>query len=321
MKILLAGLGGMGVCHYMNDLHIEDANVVAVVGCTDSDRARAAEWQLPIYDTVTAACAAQEIDLVDVCTPTYLHKPLVLEALKCRKHVIVEKPIALSYADAAEMYAAADEAGVQLYVAQVLQFTREVETLREVMQDQRYGKPLDACFERLSAKPQWVQGGWLFDRAKSGLLPFDLHIHDLDVIVSLFGKPDQVSYTCCRGENSECAEHYRFSYRYANSMNVSAEAAWFNACIPFTARWRVYFERGMLICDHNGVTGYGADGEIVHFDVEDPVKVPCGINLPDSGWFLRELGHLIGCAKKNQPSPLVPRQRILDVLEVLESIQ
>ena len=72
MKILLVGLGGMGVCHYMNDLHIEDAQVVAVVGRTDSDRERAAQWQLPIYETVTAACAAHEIDLVDVCTPTYL---------------------------------------------------------------------------------------------------------------------------------------------------------------------------------------------------------------------------------------------------------
>lgn len=320
MNILLVGLGGMGVCHYMNDLHIPNANVAAVVGCTDSDRARAAEWQLPIYDTITQACVQHAIDVVDVCTPTFLHKPLVLEALSNRKHVIVEKPVALSSQDALEMYEAADAAGVQLYVAQVLQFTREVETLREVVSDQRYGKPLDACFERLSAKPQWVQGGWLFDKSKSGLLPFDLHIHDLDVIVSMFGKPDQVSYTCCKGQDSAFAEHYRFQYRYDSGLNVSAEAAWYNACIPFTARWRVYFERGMLICDQNGVTGYGANGEIVHFDVEDPVKVPCGVNLPDSGWFLRELSHLLSCAEKNEPSPLVPRQRILDVLNVLESI-
>lgn len=320
MNILLVGLGGMGTCHYMNDLHIETANVTALVGCTDSDRARAAEWKLPIYATITEACGAHEIDLVDVCTPTYLHKPLVLEALSNGKHVIVEKPIALSYADALEMYDAADKAGVQLYVAQVLQFTREVETLREVVADQRYGKPLDACFERLSACPKWTQGGWLFDKQKSGLLPFDLHIHDLDVIISMFGKPDRVSYTRCSGEGKEYAEHYRFQYSYQNGMNVSSEAAWFNACIPFTARWRVYFERGMLICDHDGLTGYGADGDVVHFDVEDPIKVPCGINLPDSGWFLRELGHLVSCAEKNQPSPLVPRQRVLDVLKVLESI-
>ena len=320
MNILLVGLGGMGNCHYRNYQHIDGVKVSAVVGFTEADRAAAAQWGVPLFPTITEACLNAPVDLVDVCTPTYLHKSMVLEAISMDRHVIVEKPVALSLEDAELMYQAAEGKGVQLYVAQVLQFTREVEALREVVRDQRYGKPLDACFERLTACPKWTQGGWLFDKQKSGLLPFDLHIHDLDVIISMFGKPDQVSYTRCSGEGKEYAEHYRFQYSYQNGMNVASEAAWFNACIPFTARWRVYFERGMLICDHNGLTGYGADDEVVHFDVEDPVKVPCGINLPDSGWFLRELGHLISCAEKNQPSPLVPRQRVLDVLKVLESI-
>ena len=321
MNILLAGLGGMATCHYKNYQHIPEAHVTAVIGCTQRDREIAQEWGVPLFLNVREACAHVPVDLVDLCTPTYLHKAMALEAFELGKHVITEKPIALSLADAREMYDAAEAHGVQLYVAHVVQFTREIEVLRQVVREQRYGKPLDACFERITACPKWSHGSWLLDKAKSGLIPFDLHIHDLDVIVSLFGKPDEVTWTQCRGADKDYSEQYRFTYRYPNGLNVSAEAAWFDAPIPFTARWRVYFERGMLICDHNGVTGYGADGEIVHFDVEDPVKVPCGINLPDSGWFLRELGHLIGCAKKNQPSPLVPRQRILDVLEVLESIQ
>lgn len=76
-------------------------------------------------------------------------------------------------------------------------------------------------------------------------MPFDLHVHDLDVIVSVFGKPDSVDYTACRRKDSEICDQYRIRYGYQNGMTVSAEAAWFNACIPFTARWRVYFERGM----------------------------------------------------------------------------
>lgn len=320
MNILLVGLGGMGTAHYMNYLHIPGAKVAAAVGKSASDRKAAQQWGLPLYDSVREACEREEIDLVDVCTPTYLHKALVLEALSCKKHTITEKPIALSLADAKEMYAAAEAAGVQLYVAQVLQFTREVETLRTVTADGRYGRLLDGCFERLSACPAWTQGGWLFDRSKSGLLPFDLHIHDLDVIVSVFGKPDAISYTACRGEGKGYCEQYRFTYGYANGANVSAEAAWFNAAIPFTARWRVYYERGMLICDEHGVTGYAADGTVTRFDVEDPVKVDCGVNLGESGWFLRELTHLLDCAGRGEPSPLVPRERILDVVEILEKI-
>ena len=320
MNILLVGLGGMGTCHYMNYQHIERAKVAACVGSTASDREKAAQWGVPIYERIADACKAHEVDVIDVCTPTHLHKQLVLEAAACKKHVICEKPIALKLNDAKEMYAACEANGVQLYIAQVLQFTREVETLREVVADQRYGKPLDGCFERLTAAPKWSAGGWLFDKEKSGLLPFDLHIHDLDVIVSMFGKPDDVIFTECAGEGKAYSEQYRFQYIYHHGLNVCAEAAWFNAAIPFTARWRVYFERGMLVCDHNGVTGYGADGEVIRFDIADPVQVDCGINLGRSGWFLRELSHLLACAEKGEASPLVPKQRVLDVIEILEKI-
>ena len=320
MNILLVGLGGMGTCHYMNYQHIADARVVACVGKSDSDRASAAAWGLPIYASIADACANEAVDVIDVCAPTYLHKLLVLEAAAQKKHIICEKPVALHLADAEAMYAAAEENGVQLYIAQVLQFTREVETLREVVKTERYGKPLDGCFERLTACPKWSQGGWLLEKEKSGLLPFDLHIHDLDVIVSLFGKPDSVTFTECAGRGKAYAEQYRFLFGYRNGLNVCAEAAWFNAAIPFTARWRVYFERGMLICDANGVTGYAENGEVTKYDVTDPVQVACGINLGQSGWFLRELSHLLDCAKRGEPSPLVPRQRVLDVVEILEKI-
>jgi len=320
MNILLVGLGGMGTCHYNNYQQIEGAKVVACVGRSDGDKAAARAWGLPLYGTIAAACNCESIDLIDICAPTYLHKALVLEAAAQKKHIICEKPVALTLADAKAMYAAAEENGVQLYIAQVLQFTREVEALRQVVTDGRYGRPLDGMFERLTACPKWSAGGWLLDKEKSGLLPFDLHIHDLDVIVSMFGKPENVIYTEARGEGKTYAEQLRFTYVYGNGLNVCAEAAWFNAAIPFTARWRVYFERGMLICDHNGVTGYGADGEVTHFDVTDAVQVDCGINLGTTGWFYNELTHLLSCAQRGEASELVPKERVLAVIELLEGI-
>ena len=321
MNILLAGLGGMATCHYKNYQHIPEAHVTAAVGCTQRDHEIAQEWGVPLFPSVREACAHVPVDLVDLCTPTYLHKDMALEAFELGRHVITEKPIALSLADAREMYDAAEAHGVQLYVAHVVQFTREIEVLRQVVRDQRYGKPLDACFERLTACPKWSHGSWLLDKAKSGLIPFDLHIHDLDVIVSLFGKPDKVQYTQCRGANKDYSEQYRFTYRYQNGLNVSAEAAWFDAPVPFTARWRVYFERGMLVCDHNGVTGYAAEGSKEIFDVEEAVTVDCGINLGRSGWFLRELSHILAYARMGRPSPLVPKQQVLDVVEILEGLE
>ena len=101
---------------------------------------------------------------------------------------------------------------------------------------------------------------------------------------------------------------------------MCAEAAWFNACVPFTARWRVYFENGMLVYDGSAVTGYGADGQVTVFDTADPVQIAGGVNLPANGWFFRELSHFLACAEQNIPSPRVSEAQVLSVLETLETI-
>ena len=319
MKIILVGAGGMGSTHFHNYACIPGACVQALVGVSEADRQAAAEWGLPLYSTITEAAAQEQAEIADLCVPTFLHESLALEAFRCGLHVITEKPCALSRAGAENMFRAARAAGRQLYVAQVVQFARETEVLRQVFQEQRYGRPLDGFFERLSARPAWSQGGWLLDRKKSGLLPFDLHIHDLDLIVSLFGRPESV-HVSASPENQGIQDHLRISYTFPGGVSVCGEAAWFNACVPFTARWRVYFERGMLIFDGSTVTGYRADGQTETFDTRDTVQIAGGVNLPSNGWFFRELSHFLSCAERNIPSPLVPEEQVLAVLSVLEGL-
>ena len=319
MNILLVGAGGMGCAHYRNYEHIEGASVQAMVGSSDASRKAASEWGLPIYSTIREAVQSEPVEIADLCVPTFLHAPLALESFECGLHVITEKPCSLTRKSAEEMFDAARKAGRQLYVGQVVQFTRETEVLRSVMQDGRYGKPLDGFFERLSARPNWSEGSWLLDKEKSGLLPFDLHIHDLDLIISLFGKPDRMDISA-NGENGGLQDHFRVNYTWSNGLTVCGEAAWFNACVPFTARWRVYFERGMLVYDGNTVIGYGANGQVTTFDTTDPVQIASGVNLPVNGWFFRELTHFLSCAKENVPSSLVSESQVLSVLETLETI-
>lgn len=321
MNIALVGLGGMGAVHWHNFAHIEDARVTAAVGVSDIDRERAGEWGIPLYGSINELCDKESVDLIDICAPTFLHKQLALESIARGKHTITEKPAALSLNDAMQMFNSAERAGVQFYVAQVLQFTPEIAALRRVARDNRYGRALDAHFERLTARPAWSQGSWLFDKEKSGLLPYDLHIHDLDVIVSVFGKPDSASCMSCAGKSVKYKEHYRFLYGYDNGLNVCAEAGWLNASIPFTARWRVYFERGMLVCENGALTGYSADGETTVFDVTEPIKISTGINVPPTGMFLSELNHFVSRAREGKPSELVPRAQVLSVLETLECLK
>ena len=319
MNIGLVGVGGMGSVHYANYKEIEGCRVAAVCGSSKRAKETAEKWGIPCYPTIREMVENCDIDIVDICTPTYLHHDMVMESLDCGKDTICEKPIALSLKDAKEMLDKAEQQGCMLYIAQVLQFTKEVEILHRTVESGVYGKPLDACFERLSACPRWAKDGWLFDVNKSGLLPYDLHIHDLDVIVSVFGKPEGYSITSCQGEDKNYPEQIRINYDYGK-LHVAAEAAWFNADIPWTARWRVYFENGMLINNGNILTAYQFGSEPKVFDTREEVMVSTGINVPPCGWYYNELKHFLDCAREHRPSPRVTAQQLLTVMEILEDI-
>lgn len=319
IRIGLVGLGGMGTVHWNNYKYIPDCKVVAAVGTSESDARKAEEWNLKFYSDVEQMLENEEIDVVDICTPTFLHYQQAMPALSRGIHVIIEKPIALHKKDAVHMFETAQKNNARLFVAQVLRFSKEYQVLKQIVDTNIYGKPLDALFERLSAVPRWAAGGWLFDKNKSGQLAFDLHIHDLDLIISIFGKPSGYSYTSVGSKDKDYKEHYRFLYQF-DDLNIAAEAAWFNADIPFTARWRVYFENAVVINDGKSVTAYQFDHEPYVYDTTEKNKIPTGINVPPTEMYLNELSHFITCIKENKNSDIVQKEQIFDVLEILENI-
>lgn len=318
VRIGLVGAGGMGNVHYQNYQYVEDCEVVAIVGASENDKNNAEKWKLPIFDSIDAMCQEVDLDVVDICTPTFLHFNHVMSALKNKKHTICEKPLCLKVDLAKEMFQYAKEQGCYLYVGHVVQFMNQTRILRELIENKTFGNVLDGYFERLSEAPKWAQGSWLFEKEKSGLIPFDLHIHDLDVIISLFGKPKQTGFTSC-GTNGNYEEQYRFFYTYDNK-NIVAEAAWLNAKIPFTARWRIYFEHGYIVNDGEQLIAYPEEGEAIVYDIEEKRKVSTGINVPPTGMFLEELEHFVHCVRDERPSQIITEEQVLEVIGLLEKI-
>ena len=320
VRIGVVGAGGMGTVHCSNYAHLKDCTVAAICDTAPSAKQRAEEVGAELFADLGEMLQKASLDVVDVCTPTFLHKQHVTAALKAGKHVICEKPLALKSADAQEMFRLAREMQVQLFVGQVLQFAPPTKVLRELVQSGEYGKLLDAQFLRLSACPRWVKNGWLFDKEKSGHIPYDLHIHDLDLLVSLLGAPDEYAYTSAGRADIGYKEHYRFSYRFGGAT-VSAEAAWYNADIPFTATWRAYFEEAVVVNDGETVTAYQFDVPPRVFDTEEKLKIPTGINVPPTGMFYEELGSFLKVIRETPKVPPAREEEILTVVRILESIQ
>jgi UDP-N-acetyl-2-amino-2-deoxyglucuronate dehydrogenase len=113
------GCGGISSAHLAAYRELaDDCVLVAVCDVNEgAARARAAEFQVPeVYTDVARLLADDRVQAVSVCTPHFLHAPLAIAALRAGKHVICEKPMAMTVGECAEMVAAARANGVQLTV-------------------------------------------------------------------------------------------------------------------------------------------------------------------------------------------------------------
>lgn len=319
VKAAVVGIGGMGGVHINNMQKIDFVKIAALCDVSPSANEKADELNVPLYNDIGLMLDREDIDVVCICTPTFLHASQIRTVLEKGVNVISEKPLALSKTEAQDLLLLAKSKNLRLFVAHVIRFWKEYAILRDIIKDKRYGNVLDAQFLRLSACPKWVKGGWLFDKQKSGLIPFDLHIHDLDYIVSLFGKPNDFSFTSTGNKGKDYKEHYRFRYDYDN-VTVSAEAAWFNADIPFTMTFRVYFENAVVEYDGDKMTAYSFDFEPMLLNTKEEISIETGINVPATGAYYNELEHFLFCIDKDVESDIFKDDEIIAVIDILEKI-
>ncbi|AWB07541.1 oxidoreductase (plasmid) [Azospirillum humicireducens] len=141
--------------------------------------------------TVEAVIADPGIDLVVIATPNTSHAPLAREALLAGKHVVIDKPMATTAAEADELIALAERQGRLLTVFQNRRWDNDFLTLRACLEKGEVGRPYhyEAHFDRF--RPQIKQGWREQTLAGSGVL-FDLGAHLIDQALTLFGMPDRI---------------------------------------------------------------------------------------------------------------------------------
>lgn len=198
-RAAVIGLGWPGRSHARAYLDLPGVDVVAVV---DPDRARAetvaTDLAVPVtYSNVEELLAKDEVDLVSVCTPNDLHAPISCAALDAGKHVLVEKPMAVSAAEARQMVQAARRAGRVLEVAFNYRQRGDVETLVSHIQTGGLGNIYHAraSWRRRRGIPNRV---WFHHRAVAGGGPLvDLGVHVLDLALHLLGEPAVHAVSAC----------------------------------------------------------------------------------------------------------------------------
>jgi predicted dehydrogenase len=268
VRVGIAGIGFMGVTHYKAYQGVEGAQVAAIF--TRDRKKLEGDWSgvkgnfgdaggvqdltgIRKYDDLDGMLADPEIDLIDLCLPSNLHRDMALRAMEAGKHVLVEKPIALSVEDADAMIEAAERTGRLLMVAQVLRFWPEFAAIKDLIASGEYGKLRGAHFKRVISRPDWSGDDWFADQKRTGGAVVDLHIHDTDFVHYLFGRPAAVWSTGSLSANGQ-VDYLVTEYQFpGENLCISAQSgAVAMKGITFEHGFDVYFERGML--KHNSST-------------------------------------------------------------------
>jgi len=183
-------------------------------------------------------------DFVVSATPTFLHEEIAVYALSKGIHIYSEKPMALTAEGCDKMVAEADKTGKLLVIGQSTRFTPAFIKLREYVQQKTFGKVCRFEFSRYSATPMWTWQNWILDPKQSGGCVLDMHIHDVDFVNWMFGKPQAVRSVGT--ENKVGLESVFTQYVYEDFMGLGSADWSMPQKFPFTKRFMVNFEKATV---------------------------------------------------------------------------
>lgn len=287
VKVAMIGFGGIAKSHKRGYEHLEaegaPIKLVAICDINEEQFTKAQAINLEgvpkydlseqkLYTDLDQMLANEEFEMVDICLPSFLHKEYTLKMLRAGKHVLCEKPMALSSEDCREMIETAKAYGKKLMIGQCLRFEALYLFLKHAIEENTYGKVRYAYFDRLSAMPRWGFEGWYHDTARSGGAILDLHIHDVDMVRFLFGEPKAVSCISYDMETENTVVNSRFLYD--DDKIVVANASWDEAgSTKFTSPYRVRFEKAEIKLEGGKVMIYPNEGEVYEAQMARPDRM------------------------------------------------
>jgi len=196
LKFALLGCGRISRKHIDAIDKAPDAQLVAVCD-VDAGRASAiaSKRGIPFFTDVDEMLRSMpEIDVVNILTPTGLHASHAVKVASYRKHVVVEKPMALRLEDADAMILAADRAGVRLFVVKQNRYNVPVQRLRRTLESGRFGKLVMGTVRVRWCRRQeyYAQDAWRGTWELDGGVLANQASHHVDLLMWMLGDVQSV---------------------------------------------------------------------------------------------------------------------------------
>ena len=315
VRIGIVGIGFMGMIHYMAAVRVPQAQVTAI--CSRDPKKRAGDWSgiqgnfgppggpmdlfgVATYADYEAFLADPNVDLVDLCVPSPDHAEWAIRALQAGKHVLVEKPIALTVEDADRMIEAARQADRLLMVGHVLPFFPEFAQARAIVESGQYGPIRAAHFKRVIARSDRAA-----DKDDSGGPAVDLHIHDTHYIALVCGVPSAVRALGVIDGASVVHLTTHYLYDDPNLAVSCLSGALSQAGRSFTHGFELYLDRATISFEFASFAGKGHLAiplSVIHADgtVEQPPLAGSGDPVDA---FVAELTAAVEAVASGTPCP------------------
>lgn len=320
INVAVLGAGFMGKTHVTAYQTIRNAKVTAVCNRNEAHGRELAklagcEWFSNAEDLLQTA----EVDVIDICLPTFLHEQYALLGAKYKKHIICEKPVSLSNESLDRMLEAAEKAGVQFVVGQVVRFWPEYVKVKELLDSGSLGQVKYAHASRLSVHPAWSE--WYRKVENSGGGLFDLHLHDVDYLCYLFGRVKQV-YAIGQKNDVGCWNHVATSLSFENGVQATAEGIIeMPAGFPFTTELNIVGDKQSV--SHRMCAGKNLENissairETWLYGKGEPEL----LNIDPYDGYRKELENFINHLDANTPITAITPDNIRHVLSVILAIQ
>lgn len=331
LRIGIVGAGNIATnAHLPAYTQCDNAEIVAIADLSlDRAREAAEKYGIPAYfGSVEEMLAQVELDAVDICTWNNGHAPVCIAAAKAGKHIVCEKPMAMSLADAKAMEAAVKEAGVTFMLAVPGRFTHRNMYVRELYEAGELG---DVYYAKVAnVRRRGTPSGWFTDKKTSGGGPvIDIGVHSIDGAWYLMGtpKPTRVSAQTfaphgdyqtkgvgrwqgipCPDNQFDCEDAGAGVIHFENGASMLFEATWaFNG--PGHTDVQVVGSKAGVILDP--LTIYGERNDYLS---DDTITVGS-----DDDRFAEELRHFADCVLNGKPTKY-PLEHAVQMQEMLEAI-
>ncbi|MGI6237098.1 MAG: Gfo/Idh/MocA family protein [Candidatus Excrementavichristensenella sp.] len=317
-KVALIGAGFIAQNHIAALKKIPEVTIAAVITRNSETGGKVAqECGCKWYPDLAQARAEAGVNTVDICVPTGLHEFYVVEAARAGCHVFCEKPVTFTCDSFDRMVKACEDNNVRFMVGQVARWWPEFITIKEYIDQGKLGDIHMIYEKRLCQHPTWST--WHRDPAMSGGGLYDLNVHDIDYLYSIFGKPESV-YANGWKSSTGCWNHVVTNLRWSCGAKACVETSLeMTGNWPFSIELRIVGDKGTL--SYALTAGFNInDGEMGSNLLWYPVgeEKPVAIEAEQIDMFHAELVEFFDAIKKDRPT-CVTFEENRGVLEVIEA--